>query len=407
MKNYILLFCPKLRRAVDIFTDIDDVCVEFGFKNTELNGCLNDNKITVRNLILKYQKLASDENISRWCDCVHIALDNTIRCTCCQDWKMSDQFKHGFRCIDCEHKRLNEYGKTSLGFFKRMIFAMKTATKQKQGNGRDICNVELTYQNLLDLYDEQNGKCWYTGIQLNYGSLVDWKISPERLNNDIGYIKGNVKLVCLEFNNARQWTHEKIASLKKLSISKTNLKDLEEQVELASSHKKVISKIIERKLIVDSITVYLCLRCKEHKKIDQYTMSKSGTNSYCIPCDSIKRKEYSNTLRGFVLGKIASAKNRSIKRKQEFTIDMEWAFQQLLIQKGRCYYSGIPLTFTINTPWQLSVERLDSCIGYTKENTVLICLEFNTSDHTIQSIGEPEGSGQWSKDKFNFLLQHI
>ena len=36
--------------------------------------------------------------------------------------------------------------------------------------------------------------------------------------------------------------------------------------------------------------------------------------------------------------------------------------------------------------WMATLERIDQTLGYTKENTVLICYEFNT------------GHSQWSRD---------
>ena len=56
-------------------------------------------------------------------------------------------------------------------------------------------------------------------------------------------------------------------------------------------------------------------------------------------------------------------------------------------QHGRCYISGIVLQCRTLAKWQASPERLDNTRGYTKDNTVLIALEFNTAK-------------QWNRAKF-------
>ena len=48
-------------------------------------------------------------------------------------------------------------------------------------------------------------------------------------------------------------------------------------------------------------------------------------------------------------------------------------------QKHRCFYSGIPMTFDKNDKLHLvSIDRVDSSIGYTKENIVLCTYAFNS-----------------------------
>ena len=60
----------------------------------------------------------------------------------------------------------------------------------------------------------------------------------------------------------------------------------------------------------------------------------------------------------------------------------ELTFKQLLDiyirQKGRCYYSNIFMSFKTGGDWQISKERIDPSIGYTEENTVFACIEFQT-----------------------------
>jgi hypothetical protein len=55
------------------------------------------------------------------------------------------------------------------------------------------------------------------------------------------------------------------------------------------------------------------------------------------------------------------------------------------MQGGRCAYSRIKLQ--LSGDWCISLERVDELKGYTRDNVVLVCQEFNTS-------------AQWSRVKF-------
>lgn len=79
----------------------------------------------------------------------------------------------------------------------------------------------------------------------------------------------------------------------------------------------------------------------------------------------------------------------------------------IIKQKGRCYYSDVPLVFKRNSDWMYSIERIDNKLGHIKENCVLVCIEFNSTDQSQLAVNEIHGSSQWSKEKFKYLLEHI
>ena len=49
------------------------------------------------------------------------------------------------------------------------------------------------------------------------------------------------------------------------------------------------------------------------------------------------------------------------------------------------------------------MERLDNSTTYTKDNTVLVALEFNTADHSGRAVSPVLGSSQWSRSK----VEHV
>lgn len=71
-------------------------------------------------------------------------------------------------------------------------------------NKKDIL-CDMTEQDLLDLYDEQNGKCYWLGVDLVPSEIHRYpsKTSPDRLDRSKGYTKDNVVLTCVFANVGR------------------------------------------------------------------------------------------------------------------------------------------------------------------------------------------------------------
>jgi hypothetical protein len=95
----------------------------------------------------------------------------------------------------------------------------------------------------------------------------------------------------------------------------------------------------------------------------------------------------------------------------DFTFDL--TFDELVniyrSQKGLCAYSGLPLKFGNSTEinWKMSLERIDTKLGYTKDNVCLICYEYNTGDKRILYNDDSDGSCAWSAEKFRYIFEHI
>ena len=54
-------------------------------------------------------------------------------------------------------------------------------------------------------------------------------------------------------------------------------------------------------------------------------------------------------------------------------------------QGGRCFYSDMPMQFDGRKDWLVSLERENPLGTYTKNNVVLVCAEFNATDHAVQT----------------------
>lgn len=81
---------------------------------------------------------------------------------------------------------------------------------KRHSNNKNIIDLDLEY--LKFLWENQNGKCAVTGIDLEIKHIhtkkqrtnkSPYQASLDRIDNSKGYIKGNVRFVCYMFNIAR------------------------------------------------------------------------------------------------------------------------------------------------------------------------------------------------------------
>jgi len=82
----------------------------------------------------------------------------------------------------------------------------------------------------------------------------------------------------------------------------------------------------------------------------------------------------------------SGAKNRNLK----FEINYDFIEKLWKTQEGLCYYTKVPMKLTARqkTPYQVSIDRIDSNLGYTKENAVLCCQAVNymKNDYSLEDF---------------------
>jgi len=143
---------------------------------------------------------------------------------------------------------------------------------------------------------------------------------------------------------------------------------------------------------------YLCCECGETDVSNFYPKRKnkckkcllSVSNEY-YKYDKMTDEEkrvYMERQRSWISNNIIkvrvfAAKHRSIRKNIPFEITEETILQKLKEQDGKCYISKQKLTFKENDWYSLSLDRLDSNIGYTKDNTVIVTKFVNTSKNTL------------------------
>jgi len=109
-------------------------------------------------------------------------------------------------CRGCRRAHRFTYCRTLRG---NMMNLLNAARRRAISRGH-VC--ELNIDILLDKLRQQQGRCHYSGVPLQY--LVpnsDWRVSLERLDNDFGYTPENTVLIAHEFNTSDwsrgKWTH--------------------------------------------------------------------------------------------------------------------------------------------------------------------------------------------------------
>jgi len=83
----------------------------------------------------------------------------------------------------------------------------REAWKRTKKNGRNL-PFNITTEYLYVLYEQQQGKCALSGLPLEFKSGTPSKKNPygcsiDRIDSDVGYVEGNVRLLTHIVNNAK------------------------------------------------------------------------------------------------------------------------------------------------------------------------------------------------------------
>jgi hypothetical protein len=167
---------------------------------------------------------------------------------------------------------------------------------------------------------------------------------------------------------------------------------------MKTKHLIVRSKFIQ----YDENNHLLCYKCGHYLPLDNFDNNcenwyRSNKDRRCKECRHIqflKRKELDRnriSLDRILVSRWNGIKERS--KKNGYNIDFDYLYLKELWnkQEGKCAISGLNMTYEIfkgRIFTNVSVDRIDSNKGYTKNNVQLVCMAINQmkSDMSIEEL---------------------
>jgi hypothetical protein len=138
--------------------------------------------------------------------------------------------------------------------------------------------------------------------------------------------------------------------------------------------------------IPEDLKFQKCLKCNETKDINFFRKRSdyiNGLSKHCKSCNYKGSKNSRNTyeLKNWAKRLLSHAKKHS---KTVVEIDEQYILDLYEKQSGKCFWFGVNLepSNISKYPWQPSLDRLNTNIGYEPGNVVLACYTANIGRNT-------------------------
>jgi hypothetical protein len=128
-------------------------------------------------------------------------------------------------------------------------------------------------------------------------------------------------------------------------------------------------------------TCFCCKTDKPHSLFFKHNQTPDGYHSWCKDCCTAgnvrSRAKQNATIEGRAKIFLQNAKKSAAKRQQAFDLVIDDIVKCWRQQDTICAYSGRPMTLEAGRLNTVSIERIDSTVGYTPNNTILVCQAIN------------------------------
>ena len=233
------------------------------------------------------------------------------------------------------------------------------------------------------------GKTFSKDVAFTIGKLILGNNKPKKHHNDsLRFIDGNFNN--LHINNL-EWIYFVVAEelpdsikneiINEYKTTKATYNDLTNKYALSISRIIKVLKHVKKIKICDtcgeknqeSFLIYTrpkkCDKCIEQAKYKNLSDEEKKAK-----IEYAKKWVVNNPIRT----KILAAKNRAKIKGLDFDIDEKFVTELFLNQNKRCKYSGLEISLTNESKNIFSIDRIDSTLGYTKDNVCLTLEKINT-----------------------------
>lgn len=189
-------------------------------------------------------------------------------------------------------------------------------------------------------------------------------------------------------------TEEEKLIIKSLYLEGNTIDEIEKITKIGHSSISIILRgfsIIPKSTRIRSLNKDLlqegkryCSSCQKRKSIELFH------GNICRECErTVEKIRYkinsqNPTIEEVAKYKIKSSKERAKKIKKEFSLTEEDFLELYVKQNGRCYYTNESLGLLRGSEDALSIDRIDSSKGYSKENCVLCLYRINLMKNDMQ-----------------------
>ena len=112
---------------------------------------------------------------------------------------------------------------------RKFLTQLAKGLKYRTSNRKKFVFCNILLEHLIDLWHKQDGRCILSGVPMTTirGTESGWQVptnaSVDRIDNNLGYISGNIQLVCWQVNLMKgQLTNEELVIFCKLIFNHRN-----------------------------------------------------------------------------------------------------------------------------------------------------------------------------------------